>query len=299
MLGCERATPFAGGDSAIDSFPPVNPAEDSAAAVGSGWESDAGPYVILPTVEGGVHAGSLLRPGVEGDRLGDTTGLGRIVQPRRLELFSRAGKVGVAELSIEQTRRIEPECAAWPTARLRFAPGSTPPLWTAAFAEGRIVAISLDSIEGMAPRDSARLAVDLARLASGLRDDTLSSFRGLPFVVLRAYRSREAEASFVVATLIRRVGQEDSPKEERLVMVVETSASDSKLWRVAWFERAAGAEEELLVAEPLLAFRARDAKDVRLLFGRDDGVALSAAVLSRSPSGWKLQWESPASGCDY
>ena len=68
--------------------------------------------------------------------------------------------------------------------------GVTVAPWTAAFAVGRVTAIPLDSIEGLAPRDSARLATDLTRLASGLADDTSSTFRGLPFVVLRAWRTR-------------------------------------------------------------------------------------------------------------
>ena len=296
-IGCDRGTPDVNVDSLVDTTAPINPAVDSTATRATGWEADAGPYVILPTVDGGLMAGSLLRPGISGDRLGDTTGLGTIVAPGRIELFSRAGKVGVAQLSVEQSRRIEPECAAWPTARLMLSNGTDTAPWTAAFAEGRIVAIPLDSIEGMAPRDSAKLAADLTRLASALRDDTSSTFRGLPFVVLRAYRSKGDDA-FIVATLIRRINQEDSPKEERLVMVVEAAHNDPSRWRVAWFERAAGTEEELMVAEPLLAFRARESNDIRLLFGRDDGVSLSAAVLSRDADGWKLQWESPASGCD-
>ena len=297
VIGCDRRNADNRPDSLSDTTAPINPAEDTSATLPTGWEADAGPYVILPTVDGGVSAGSLLRPGVDGDRLGDTAGLGAVVAPGRIELFSRAGKVGVAQLSVEQSRRIEPECAAWPTARLVFQAGTTTPPWTAAFADGRITAIPLDSIEGMSPRDSARLAADLTRLASGLRDDTSSTFRGLPFVVLRAYRSQGDDA-FIIATLIRRINQEDAPKEERLVMVVEAPSGDVNRWRVAWFERAAGTEEELLVAEPLLAFRARESNDKRILFGRDDGVSLSAAVLSRGQSGWTLQWESPASGCD-
>jgi hypothetical protein len=297
VFGCDRDSPGVSGDSLGDSTTPINPAIDTTATLATGWEPDAGPYVILPTVDGGLLAGSLLRPGISGDRLGDTVGLGAVVAPGRIELFSRAGKVGVARLSVEQSRRIEPECAAWPTARLLFATGAETPPWTAAFAEGRITAIPLDSIEGMTPRDSAKLAADLTRLASALPDDTSATFRGLPFVVLRAYRAKGDDA-FIVATLIRRINQEDAPKEERLVMVVESSNNDASRWRVAWFERAAGTEEELMVAEPLLAFRARESRDVRLLFGRDDGVSLSAAVLSRGAGAWTLQWESPASGCD-
>lgn len=285
------------GDSLVDTTAPINPAEDSAATVASGWELDAGPYIVLPTVDGGVMAGSLLRPGVTGDQLGDTAGLGAVVEAGRVELFSRAGKVGEARMNVEQTRRIDPECAAWPTARFTLVAGADVAPWTAAFAEGRVTAVPLDSIEGLPARDSAALAVSLTRLASALPDDTSSTFRGLPFVVLRAYRATGAASPFVVATLIRRINQEDAPKEERLVMVVDAASANARNWRIAWFERAAGTEDELLVAEPLLAYRAAGANDVRLLFGRDDGVSLSAAVLARSASGWTLQWESPASGC--
>ncbi len=298
-IGCDRSKPAPVADSTIDSVAPRNPASDSLAVIPTGWESDAGPYVVLPTVDGGQTSGSLLRPGVEGERLGDTTGLTSIVAPGRLELFSRSGRIGTAQLSVEQSRRIEPECAAWPTARLTPDSAIGSRSWTAAFAEGRVVAIPLDSIEGMKQRDSARLAADLTRLASALPDDSSSVFRGLPFVVLRAYQARDNQTDFVIATLIRRINQEDSPREERLVMVADMpSELTSRRWRVAWYERASGTEDELLVAEPLLAYRAKGAADVRVLFGRDDGFSLSAAVLTRTVSGWSLQWESPASGCD-
>jgi hypothetical protein len=172
--------------------------------------------------------------------------------------------------------------------------------WTAAFAAGRVEAIPLDSIEGLASRDSAQLAANITRLASSLPDDTSATFRGLPFVVLRAWRGRGADSTggFLVATLARRVNQEDNPKEERLVLVVDTPGRDAKAWRVGWHERAAGSEEELVVAEPLLAFRATGATDARLLFGRDDGVALSAAVLTRHDGVWRVLWESAIAGCN-
>jgi hypothetical protein len=115
--------------------------------------------------------------------------------------------------------------------------------------------------------------------------------------VLRAWRAREADGAFVVAVLARRVNQEDDPKEERLVMVVEASGKDVTSWQVGWHERASGHEEELVVAEPLLAFRATGATDVRLLFGRDDGVALGAAVLARRGGEWTVLWESAIAGC--
>ncbi|WP_411281489.1 hypothetical protein [Gemmatimonas sp.] len=264
----------------------------------SGWDSGAGPFVVLPTVDGGLMSGSLLRPDATELTVGDTAGVGAASADGRIELFSRSGKVGMARLSVEGAPRVDDGCTAWPVARLAADAGVTVAPWTAAFVMGRISAILLDSIEGLAPRDSARLATDLTRLASGLADDTSSTFRGLPFVVLRAWRTRGLDTAFVVATLARRVNQEDDPKEERLVMVVDAIGDNTKLWTVAWHERASGHEEELVVAEPLLAFRNVGVPDVRLLFGRDDGVALGAAVLSRGKRGWRVLWESAVAGCN-
>ncbi len=266
--------------------------------VASGWNTDAGPMVILPTVDGGKESGSLLRPEATELTVGDTSGLGAAIGGGTVELFARSGKVGVAQLAIGVVPALDSGCTAWPVARLAINGGAATLPWTAAFAAGRITAIPLDSIEGLSPRDSARLAIDLTRLASGIPNDTSSAFRGLPYVVLRAWRTRGLATGFVVATLARRINQEDSPQEERLVLVVNQNGTDAKSWVVAWHERASGREEELVVAEPLLAFRAGKSSDVHLLFGRDDGVALGAAVLTRGVGGWHVQWESAVAGCD-
>ncbi len=273
-------------------------ADSTPAAVStSGWDMAAGPFVVLPTVDGGMVAGSLLLPEAADSAVGDTTGVGALLPAGRLELFARSGRVSVAQLSVERAPPVDVTCTAWPVARLAVDPGASVQPWTAAFAAGRVTAIPLDSIEGMAPRDSAALAANLTRLASRLPDDSSATFRGLPFVVLRAWRAREADSAFVVAVLARRVNQEDDPKEERLVMVVDAQGTEVAAWRVGWHERASGHEEELVVAEPLLAFRATGTRDVRLLFGRDDGVALSAAVLARRGGEWRVLWESAIAGC--
>lgn len=303
VLGaCDRPPVPATGDTTLAGGP-LSPAESVATVVSaSGWDVETGPFVVLPTVDGGMSAGSLLRPEATELTVGDTTGVGQLIADGRLELFSRSGRVGEARLAVEQAPRTDPGCTAWPVARLgQSAAGATSPanapVWTAAFAAGRVEAIPLDSIEGLNSRDSARLAIELTRLASALPDDTSATFRGLPFVVLRAFRSTGLDTGFVVATLARRVNQEDAPQEERLVLVVN-AAGDPKGWKVGWHERAAGHEEELVVAEPLLAYRPRANRTVHLLFGRDDGVALGAAVLVRGEGGWKVQWESAVAGCD-
>ncbi|MFN5202804.1 MAG: hypothetical protein ACK5HM_13470 [Gemmatimonas sp.] len=297
LSACDRDTTSRAADTAA--APGVSTPADSMtrAASSSGWDVAAGPYVVLPTVDGGMVAGSLLLPEAADSTVGDTTGVGALLGDGQLELFARGGLVSTARLSVETSPAGEAGCTAWPVARLAVEAGVTVQPWTAAFAAGRVTAIPLDSIEGLAPRDSARLAADLTRLASRLPDDTSATFRALPFVVLRAWRSRGVDSTFVVALLARRVNQEDDPKEERLVLVVDALGNTAATWRVGWHERASGHEEELVVAEPLLAFRATGSPDVRLLFGRDDGVALGAAVLARREGAWRVLWESAIAGC--
>lgn len=298
VVGCDRQPTPKGADSIATPVPTDSGVAIPPEMVASGWNVDAGPLVVLPTVDGGQVSGSILRPEATELTVGDTAGLQGALGDGMVELFARSGRVGSARLTIGAAPAVDSGCTAWPVGRLALAPGGSPVPWTAAFAAGRISAVPLDSIEGLSPRDSARLAIDLTRLASGVRDDSVSTFRGLPFVVLRAWRTRGLDTGFVVATLARRVNQEDSPQEERLVLVIDQIGTDSRKWVVAWHERASGREEELVVAEPLLAFRAGRASDVHLLFGRDDGVALGAAVLTRDATGWHVQWESAVAGCD-
>ncbi len=323
MAGCDRKAPLPATDSAVATTTKAVADSIRTVVTASGWDSTAGSFIVLPTVDGGLLSGSLLRADASELTVGDTSGIGRMLTDTRVELFSRAGRVAMARVLIDAAPRMEAGCTAWPVARLTLdgsgGPGaaSASP-WTAAFAANRVTAIPLDSIEGLASRDSVRLATELARLASGLRDDTSSTFRGLPFVVLRAYRTRGLDTAFIVATLARRVNQEADPREERLVLVVDVIGEDARKWTIAWHERASGREEELVVAEPLLAFRtinaantpaggagsagvvnaASNGTEVRLLFGRDDGIALGAAVLARGNKGWHVLWESAVAGCN-
>jgi hypothetical protein len=298
LTACEQRATSGTTDSAASTPTAATPDSVRPVVKAIGWDSAAGPFLVLPTVDGGLTAGSLLRADASELTVSDKGGMGQLLSDGRVELFSRSGRVGVARLSVDAAPRLDAGCTAWPVARLATDAGVSVSPWTAAFAANRVTSIPLDSIEGLSSRDSSRLVVDLSRLASALRDDTSATFRGLPFVVLRAYRTRGLDSAFVVATLARRVNQEADPKEERLVMVVDIAGTDAKAWNVAWHERASGLEDELVVAEPLLAFRANGSADVRLLFGRDDGIALGAAVLARDRTGWHVLWESAVAGCN-
>lgn len=298
IASCDRRPSTSNGESATATDSAGSPDSVTTSASISERDTGAGPFVVLPSIDGVAMVASLLRTEATELTVGDTAGIGALLIDGRVDLFARSGQVGVARVTVEGAPRVDDGCTAWPVARLAVDAGVVVAPWTAAFVMGRVTAIPLDSIEGLAPRDSARLATNLTRMASGLDDDTSRTFRGLPFVVLRAWRSRGLDTAFVVATLARRVNQEDDPKEERLVMVVDATGDNTKSWTVAWHERAAGREDELVVAEPLLAFRNIGVPDVRLLFGRDDGVALGAAVLSRGRSGWRVLWESAVAGCN-
>lgn len=294
---CTDAPPVSRSDSAVS--PPVagEPAPGETRLAYSGWDTGAGPYLVLPTVDGGFATGSFLNPEATEMTVGDTAGVATMTADGALDLFTRSGLMFAGHVVVEPPSAQPEGCTAWPVARVRIDSGALLP-WTAAFRRGQVLPVPLDSIEGLTGRDSAVFAAALARLASGLPDDTNSTFRGRPFVVLRAWRSSGSDSSLAVATLVRRINQEDNPQEERLVMIVNTPSRDARQWTVGWHERAAGTEDELVVAEPLLAFRNAGSDQLRVLFGRDDGVALGAAVLTRSAGRWQVLWESAVAGCE-
>jgi hypothetical protein len=297
ITACTDTPPVSRTDSLVSVPAGGDTGSGEARPTSSGWDAGAGPYLVLPTVDGGFATGSFLLPEATELTVSDTTGVTAMVADGALDLFTRSGQVFAGHVVVEPPS-VQPEgCTAWPVARVRIDTGAILP-WTAAFRRGQVRPIPLDSIEGLASRDSAVFAAALARLASGLPDDTNATFRGRPFVVLRAWRSSGSDSSLAVATLVRRINQEDNPQEERLVMIVDMPTRDARQWTVGWHERAAGAEDELVVAEPLLAFRNAASDQLRVLFGRDDGVALGAAVLARSDGRWRVLWESAVAGCE-
>jgi hypothetical protein len=179
---------------------------------------------------------------------------------------------------------------------------ATEPLtpWTVAFAAGRAEAIPLDSIGALAPADSARLAVEVARIASSLPQDTTSMFRGLPFVVRNARRfSPVPGVRAVAATVTRRVNQEANQRTEQLFLVAERAGeSDRGSYSVAYTERVEGEEETMELSEVLAAVRLGQARRPTLVIGRDYGDGSSYSLVERTTGGhWRVQWSSAYAGC--
>lgn len=190
---------------------------------------------------------------------------------------------------------IDEECAVWPAVSLSMDSARA---WTVAFQQGVATAVELRPIEALASSDSARLAAELTRLAATLPNDTARAFRGLPFVIRAAHGFTPiAEIDAVVAEVARRVNVEANPREETLLLVAER-ASGSREWRVAYSQRASGAEAHVERATPLAAVKLGATAVPTLVVERAGSDWIVYAFVQRQPDGrWRVSWESAYSGC--
>jgi hypothetical protein len=271
----------------------------------STWDPALGPLLVVPglTDATGAVASVLspMRPVEVGP--GDTSGVVARAGSGRVALFARRGLVAERTLDLAQLRpggsRV---CPAWPLVPFQPERDSAgvelPPVgtWLVGLPAGMATAVPLDSIEALPARDSAMLAATLTRLASGLPEDSASAFGGLPFTVRRAWRSRDLADAIVLAVLVRRIPQEDQPLEERTTLLV-AARGVPRDWRIAWFERMRGREEEVIATEPLAVLQVGTPPRLHILLGRDDGTGTALALLERVNDRWRIRWESPVTGC--
>ncbi len=277
------------------------PADSAPALTPSTYDPDLGQLLLLPLPADLVAVLSPQQP-LEA-AIGDTSGLGARVRGGVVQLFARRGLVAERLLAAGE---IQPggdvACPSWPVGRLLARATDSVSItvrsWTVALPAGVARGIPLDSIEALPSRDSAALAAAVTRVVSGAAEaDSAGAFRGLPFTVLRAYRTRDVTPGFVLSVLVRRIPQEDRPLEERWLVVVDAPADSTGSWRLAWMERASGREEELIASEPLAVLEVGQPAHVSVVLGRDDGTGTSLALLERVRGRWRLRWESPIAGC--
>lgn len=187
-------------------------------------------------------------------------------------------------------------CVAWPTSAVRDSSGAALPSWSIGFAGADVTAIRMDSVEAFARGDSTRTAADLARLASALPDDTLPSFRGLPFVVREMRRFRPAaEVETVVTDIARRLATEANPREERLFLIAERVAGGA--WRAAYWSRASGPEDTVESGDALATVRFADGR-VGMVVALETGSSIRYVLIFRDAGGkWRSQWRSAETDC--
>lgn len=255
------------------------------------WPTALGGMLVIATDAAAGRTGLVLLPDSQPDAdvLAATRGA-------RLELVGPAGRLGEASV-VALERDDSTECVAWPTARLQATGDSLPTGWTLGARAGATRPLAIRTLAGLGARDSARVVVELARLASGLPGDTNPAFRGLPMIVraasmLPAPWGREV----VVAEIVRRVGQEATPLEERIAVVAERDPAGTAGWRSYWIARIEGAEESIEATE-LVGGMEVGGGEVVLVVQRDSAKGTRYELLVGSVKGWERRWASGWSGC--
>ena len=298
-LACDREPAPPPNDTAPVGPPAGGDVPAPAAVSYNGWDvAEAGP--LLAVAAGSVETAVLVLPQYTDSTLTGATALtADSLAPVSVDLFAPAGRVGGATLLPIEGAAPRAGCTSWPVARVQVPSGHVPP-WNAAFSAGRAAPLPLDSLEALSTRDSARVAADVARVASALPEKSTSEFRGLPFVVRSARRFSPAPGTEAfVADVVRRLNQEDHPRTEHLVLVAERRAGvRGARYLPAYVERAEGVEETVEMTELLAAVLLGESRRPTLVLSRDYGDGTAYALLERVAEGkWRLKWSSAYTGC--
>ena len=169
--------------------------------------------------------------------------------------------------------------------------------WGIGFVGRAPSGIPVDSLRSISRKDSAALAPIVYRLASGVPNAPGGRFAGLPFSLVDLWRTKMPDgAIIVVATTKRQINQEDSPLEERTLVVAESDPTGQ--FTLGHSSRSTGPEETVEGSELLgvVAFPGRP--DAQLIFTHDYGDEGAYSILERAARGsWKLRWASRRFSC--
>jgi len=298
-VACERSTPVAGRK---DTVVPSLPIPESSVVVkpeASPWDSSAGPALFVagstPT-EALLIAPEYTRTAALDSVHPDSA----LIRSLRIDLFGSGKKVGTARITSMAASTRNDSCRTWPIARLEIASGDTGSAqpWNVAFETGHASEPVIDSIEGLPTADSARLAADIARIASALPGDTSAVFRGLPFVVNKAWRARLNNGqSLLAAVVVRNVNQEANPRQERIFLIAERDSAATARFTPRYTDRKVGLEETLESTDPMAIVLLGVDHHPAVIIARDAGSGLSYALVERIAGQWQRRWASTYAGC--
>jgi hypothetical protein len=172
---------------------------------------------------------------------------------------------------------------------------STP--WGAGFVGGSASAVRVDSLGGIPRADSARLSPIVFRLASAAAK-AAGRFTGLPFSLVDLWRFRTGDGAIViVAATKRQINQEDSPLEERMLIVAEGDSASAN-FETVFSSRSTGAEETVEGTEVLGAVTFAPAGNIELILGHDFGGQNAYSILERTGARrWDVRWASRRISC--
>jgi hypothetical protein len=252
---------------ARDSARPIAGASTSAARGSANWLPELGAALLVPSDSD--SSAILLYPDDVADLRRDA-----------VTVVDAAGDTSAARVDTASDQ----QCGDAPIVRIAGAPSS----WSAGFVGLSAPPVRMDSIESLAPRDSARLATDIARLASGIPTAATSDFRGLPFAVAAAHQLHWRDHDVLLAHLVRRLNQEASPREERTLLIAERAASQTP-FAVVFSQRSEGSEETAEHFDVLAALRVGDS--LVILIARDQDARTQYDLLERTAAaGWRTRW---------
>jgi hypothetical protein len=258
------------GDSAVD----TSAIPQAAVAAPEDWAGELGQLFVVPSDTD--NAAVVIFPDFPSARL---------IASAPITLVNVSGDTLRARAQLVATE--SEQCGGAPLVELR---DTVTGAWTVGLLGRSVATLRADSIEGMPPADSAKLAADLARIASGLTANQESRFSGLPFAVLSAHRVDEAERQTVVAHLVRRLPQEASPLEEHMLIIADRPKAPANAgWKVSHTERSEGSEDTAEHFQLLAAVRAPDR--VMLILARDQLERTRYEILERQALGpWRSRW---------
>ena len=281
----------AGGDSTAVS--PVAVGQSLPVPVNTGWQdSISGPALILPVADNSAAVSAVL-PMMNDSTLSLAAPVNAdSFQGMSVDLFDRSGAAGTVVLGRGIPSAVAEGCIAWPVLALREASLKT---WQAGFKSGIAAAIPLDSLEGVASPDSSSITTELARLASALPASNDPVFRGLPFYVRKAYRSKGGATPILVGDILRKINEEANPREEHLLLIAEPGSGGH--YNTVFHSRTAGSEEAVRTSDVLAAVRFNANKRDALVVSFDYENGTRVTLIERTPSGWKVTWRSAYTGC--
>jgi len=294
FLGCRQESPPRSNDTV--SVQPTPPTPDTSVfTTAPTWDQRAGPVFAVPA-PGGPTA-YLIFPSYSSEFSLDTVKFDlKGPTGQKLQLLRDGKQIAAAEVA-SLTLDHADDCTTWPSAKLTGVAGAVlPETWTIG-VDPKVTTLSIDSLAGSSSKDSVRLTVALAKLASAVPGDTAVAFRGRPFVVRQAAQFSTGTESLVIAEIVRTVSQEAMPLQEHLLLIARADSSDRAGYRREYFERVIGVEDATETTE-LLAVVRPALNDLLVLVQRDLGEGVRYGLLERSSNGtWRVRWQSAYAGC--
>jgi hypothetical protein len=299
LAACDQPEPAPGRkDTAVAVVPPPD-SSPVPTPVPPAWDSSAGPALFI--VGSSLAEAAVIISAYTDSASLDTASIDvERLRAMQVELFAGGRRAGSARVATVTPPTRTDSCNTWPVAALlpTVTDSAAFQSWTVAFESGHAREVAIDSIEALSTADSSRLAVDVARLASALPGDTAALFRGLPFVVKKAWRSRDLQPQVLAAVVVRNVNQEANPRQEQLLLVAERdTTTPTARYAPVYYERVTGLEETIVTADLIgLVLLGADRRPT-VVVTRDGVSGSSYALIERIDGRWQRRWTSTYAGC--